>query len=168
MPDCWSKYKIGGAYLPAEGCASYRLKLSGLESALPVTVYIPDFGSAYRVFIDGELTAESGIVSEDIGKVFTTTGVKLHPVTLSGKTEHEIVIEVATTRFSGLYMAPILKEYDRVIQEDGTRDTVRLILFGMALFSFFVLILTYSLPFRRGRRSFWLPAMGFSFCCASC
>lgn len=82
-------------------------------------------------------------------------------MTLSNKPEHVVVIEVATTRFSGLYMAPVLKEYDRAIQEDSNRNTVRLILFGMALFSFFVLIVTYALSFRESRHSFWLPAMGF-------
>jgi len=161
VPDYWSKYKIGGAYLTASGCASYRLTLSGLEVSRPVTVLIPDFGSAYRVFIDGKLTAESGVVSRDSGDVFTTTGVKLYPVTLSDAPEHVVVIEVATTRFSGLYMAPVLKDYDRAVQEDARQNTVRLILFGTALFSFFVLIVTYCLSFQEGRHSFWLPAMGF-------
>lgn len=160
VPDCWSKYKIAGTYLTANGCASYRLTLRGLEASRPVTVYMPDFGSAYRVFIDGELAAESGVVSGDAGEVYTTTKAKLHPVTLSDKPEHIVVIEVATTRFSGLYMVPVLKEYDRAIQDDSNRNTVRLILFGMALFSFFVLIVTYCLSFQKGKRSFWLPVMG--------
>jgi len=160
VPDCWSKYKIAGTYLTANGCASYRLTLRGLEASRPVTVYMPDFGSAYRVFIDGELAAESGVMSQNSDEVFTTTGVKLHPVMLSDASEHVIIIEVATTRFSGLYMAPVLKEYDRAIQDDSNRNTVRLILFGMALFSFFVLIVTYCLSFQKGKRSFWLPVMG--------
>lgn len=62
VPDYWSKYKIDGAYLPSSGCASYRLTLCGLKSSLPVTIYIPDFGSAYRIFIDGALTAKSGVI----------------------------------------------------------------------------------------------------------
>lgn len=160
VPDYWSKYKVGGVYLTASGCASYRLTLSGLDTSCPVTVYIPDFGSAYRIFIDGKLSAESGVVSENADQVFTTTGVKLYPVRLSDISEHVIMIEVATTRFSGIYMSPVLKEYDFVIQEDNSRNTVRLILFGTALFSFFVLIVTYGLSFREDRRSFWLPAMG--------
>ncbi len=160
VPDYWSKYKIGGVYLTASGCASYQLTLSGLEAFRPVTVYLPDFGSAYRVFIDGELASESGVVSDQSANVFTTTKAKLYPVTLSDAPEHVVVIEVATTRFSGLYMAPVLKEYDRAVQEDSNRNTVRLILFGIALFSFFVLIVTYGLSFREGHRSIWLPAIG--------
>ena len=161
VPDYWSRYKMDGSYLPASGFASYRLLLKGLNSARPVTVYLPDFGSAYRVFLDGKLTAESGTVSTVASEVFTTTGVKLYPQTLSLGAEHEIVIETATTRFSGLYMAPVLKDYDSAIQEDSSRNSLRLILFGVALFSFFVLIVGYVLSFRANRRSVWLPVMGF-------
>lgn len=160
VPNYWSAYTLDGNYLPAAGFASYRLTVKGLASSHPVTVSLPDFGSAYRVFIDGELASESGVVSEQSAKVFTTTKARLYPVTLSDAPAHEIVVEVATARFSGLYMAPVLKDYDHAIQESGTRNTVRLILFGTALFSFFVLIVTYGLSFKEKKRSFWLPAMG--------
>jgi hypothetical protein len=161
VPDYWSSYKIDGSYLPSAGFASYRLTVKGLSSTTPMTICLPDFGSAYRVFLDGELAAESGVVSEQSSNVFTTTKAKLYPVTLSGQADHVIILEVATTRFSGLYMAPVLKDYDHAVQENSSRNTVRLILFGMALFAFFVIIVTYALFSRKNRRSFWLPAMGF-------
>lgn len=141
--------------------ASYRLTLKGLDAANPVAVYLPDFGSAYRVFIDGRLSAESGAVSAVAAEVFTTTGATLYPLTLTAGQEHEVVIETATTRFSGLYMAPVLKTYDRLMIEGSSRNSLRLILFGTALFSFFVLIVGYILSFRENRRSIWLPVMGF-------
>jgi hypothetical protein len=161
VPDYWSKYKIDGNWLPSGGVASYRLTLQGLDYSRPVTVYIPDFGGAYRIFIDGVLTAESGIVSKDTSKIFTVTQSKLYPVTLSAGVTHTVVIEVASTRFSGLYMAPVLKDYDSTVQENSDRTGIRFILFGIVLFSFFVLIVIYTLSFRRGIRSLWLPAMIF-------
>lgn len=160
VPDYWSKYKIGGNWLTAEGFASYRLILQGLEYEKPVTVYLPDFGSAYRVFIDGIMTAESGIVSKNIGKIYTQPKAKLYPVTLSPGEAHELVIEVATTRFSGLYMAPVLKDYDRTIQESNVRNNIRFILFGTVLISFLVLIAIYVFS-RKGVYSAWLPAIAF-------
>lgn len=161
VPDQWSRYKINGNYLPADGFASYRLILKGLEVSQPVTVYLPDFGSAYRVFLDGKLTAESGSISKNTAQVFTTTKASLYPTTLSAGQEHEVVIEVATTRFSGLYMAPVLKDYASTIQANNTRNNLRLILFGTALFSFFILIIMYILAFKENKRSVWLPIMGF-------
>ncbi|HHW00626.1 MAG TPA: GHKL domain-containing protein [Clostridiaceae bacterium] len=161
VPDYWSKYKIDGKWLTAEGFASYRLTLQGLKYSQPVTVYLPDFGCAYRVFIDGVRTAESGIVSKNINEIHTVPKAKLYPVTLSPRETHEIVIEVASTRFSGLYMAPVLKDYERTIQENNDRGSIRLILFGTVLFSFFVLTVVYMLSSRRGLYLAWLPAMSF-------
>ena len=161
VPDYWSRYKINGSYLPVDGFASYRLSVKGLETSQPVTVYLPDFGSAYRVFLDGKLASANGTVSELSKEVFTTTKAQLFPVMLSPEVEHEVIIEVATTRFSGLYMAPILREYNNVVKADNSRNNLRFILFGAALFSFLVLLVAYVLSFRENKRSVWLPVMGF-------
>lgn len=161
VPDYWSKYKIDGNWLPPGGFASYRLMLRGLNYARPITVYIPDFGGAYRVYIDGELSAESGIISKNAKDIFTTPNVKLSPEMLSTEKEHEIVIEVASARFSGLYMAPSLKDYDRAVQTNSSRDAIRHILFGIVLSSLIILIVLYWLSFRKNLRSAWLPVMAF-------
>lgn len=160
VPDYWTRYKINGNRLPAGGYGSYRLILRGLDCPNTVTVFIPDFGSAYRVFIDGALTAESGIISKDIEKVFTVTRPQLYPVTLSDNDEHEIVIEVATKRFSGLYKAPVLKDYNLAVKDGINRAGIRFILFGTVLFSFFILVVIYLLSFRKNVNMIWLPLMG--------
>lgn len=159
VPGYWTHSRIGGRALPAGGTASYKLTVEGLQPSTPVTVYIPDFGSAYRAYIDGQLAAESGVVSLDPTAVHTTTGATLYPVTLSGST-HTVVLQVSTSRFGGLYMAPILKDYESALQETQTRTTFRLIIFGMALFAFFTLVVVYGISFKSGKRSFRLPAMG--------
>ena len=159
VPDYWSKYKIHGDYLPADGFASYRLLLKGGSSA-PVTIYLPDFGSAYRVFIDGILTAQSGNVAEDPAEVFTTTKASLYPVTLTTQQKHEVIIEVATTRFSGLYMAPVMMDYNQAVHSKTIRNDLRLLLFGAALFSFFVLIVGYILSYSTEKHSVWLSVIG--------
>jgi len=161
VPDYWSRYQFNGNYLPANGYASYRLTLDGYSSSCPVTVYLPDFGSAYRVYIDRSLTSESGTVSKNQEDVFTTTDAQLYPITLSAAKEHQIVIEVATTRFSGLYMAPVLQSYDAADLQGSNRNNLRMILFGTVLFSFFVLVMMYILTYRKNNRSIWLPVIGF-------
>jgi hypothetical protein len=159
VPDYWSKYKIGEKFLPADGIASYRLEMKGIHALEPVTVYIPDFGSAYRVYLNGELAAESGIVSEKETEIFTTPKTELYPVTLSDKEDCEVVIEVATTRFSGLYMAPILQSYDSAVGGAEIQSGVRFILFGIVLFSLFVLSIVYGLSLQKGMRFGWLPVL---------
>jgi hypothetical protein len=159
VPDEWSHYEINGKSLSAEGFGSYKLNLTGLEYDNTVTVFIPDFGGAYRVFIDGQLTAESGTVSKDTDKIFTVPKTDLYPVTLSEGGSHEVIIEIATTRFSGLYMTPVLGDYHQIVTNNSILNTVRLILFGIALFSFFILIAAYTLSVRRKLHSFWMPIM---------
>jgi len=159
VPGYWSKYKTDGEWLPAEGYGSFRLILQGLEYKNPVTVLIPDFGSAYRVFIDGVLTSESGNLSVNSEEIHTVPKPILYPVTLSDPGPHEIIVEVATTRFSGLCIAPVLKDYDRAVMEDIYRNGLRFILFGTVMFSFFILTVTYMLSFRRNKQSIWLPAL---------
>lgn len=160
VPDYWTKYEIDGEYLPVAGYASYRLVLKNFHVDYPVAISLPDFGSAYRVYLDGRLCAESGVVSDKPEDVFSTTKLNLHPVTLSKGNEHEVIIEVATRRFSGLYMAPVLQNYQKAVSLNFRRNNLRLILFGTALFPFIVLIGVYTLSFRKFRQSFWLPAMG--------
>lgn len=125
VPDYWSGYTIDGNQLPAGGYGSYRLIIRGLDYSSPVTAFVPDFGSAYRIFIDGVLAAESGNVSKVSKEVITVPKSQIYPVKLSEKEEHEIVVEVATKRFSGLYKAPVLKDYSRAANgEDNSRHTV--------------------------------------------
>jgi signal transduction histidine kinase len=82
-------------------------------------------------------------------------------VALYAETKHEAVIEVATTRFSGLYMAPILSDYQETVSENNTRNLVRFVLFGIAMFSFFGLMVKYAVAIRKKLHSFWMPVMIF-------
>jgi hypothetical protein len=159
VPGEWSSYQLQEKNLPANGYASYKLSLTKLAYDDEVTVFIPDFSGAYRIFIDGQLTAESGIVAKDNQKIFTVPKAILYPVLLSEVPNHEVIIEVATTRFSGLYMTPILGSYNQIIGENSLRNSIRLILFGIVLFSFIVLISMYLLSVRNKVNSFWMPVM---------
>ncbi|HOJ11592.1 MAG TPA: ATP-binding protein [Clostridiales bacterium] len=159
VPDSWSKYRIERGSLSAEGFGSYKLTMTGLEYDNAVTLFIPDFGGAYRAFIDGQLAAESGIVSKDTKKIFTTPKADLHPLVLSNRMVHEIVIEVANARFSGLYMTPVLWDYNQIIRENSFRNAVRFILFGIVLFSLLSLLIMYIVTIRRKLHSIWLPVM---------
>ena len=159
VPISWSNYEINGEPLSAGGVASYKLTLTGLEYDHALSLYIPDFGGAYRVFIDGELTSVSGTVSRNMDEIFTVPKAKLFPVTLSPGKAHSVVIEVATTRFSGLYMTPVLSDYNQTVRGNSSRSAIQLILFGTALFSLTVLFMLYIATPRQKLYSLWLPIM---------
>jgi hypothetical protein len=161
VPDEWSRYQIGGQTLSELGYGSYRLTINGIKYENDVSLYIPDFGGAYRIFIDGQLASESGTVSKDIDEIFTTPSADLYPVSLSENSSHDIVVEVATTRFSGLYMTPVLVDYNETVNENLMRNAVRFILFGIVLFAFLSLFALYVLCIRRKLQFFWMPIMIF-------
>ena len=161
VPDDWSKYTINGTHLPSSGYGSYRLIINNLSYDESVTSLIFDFGSAYRIFIDGQLTAMSGVAAKNLNEIYTTPKAVLFPVTLSESTTHEVVIEVATTRFSGLYMTPVLCSYHHAMQEISIRSTVRLLLFGISIFAFICLIILYLFSVRKKRYSLWMPVLIF-------
>ena len=159
VPSEWSHYRMNGKSLPAGGFASYKLSLTNLSYKDEVTMYIPDLAGAYRIFIDGQLTAESGMISKDSKKIFTVPKAVLYPVSLSQASTHEVVIEVATTKFSGIYMTPILGDYQRIVSKNNFRNSIRFMMFGITLFSFICLISIYLLSVRHKLKSFWMPVI---------
>ncbi|MEI7883837.1 MAG: GHKL domain-containing protein [Clostridia bacterium] len=161
VPDSWSNYQFAGKNLSTAGFGSYKLSLLGLAYDKSITIYLPSYGGAYRVFIDGQLTSTSGNVSSDISKIFTIPHADLYPVKLAVGLSHEVVIEVATTRFSGLYMTPVLSDYQNTVKENNFRKETELVLFGILLFAFFSLLAMYGVTIRRKLNSIWLPMMIF-------
>lgn len=159
VPGSWSDCMIDGQKLPASGYASYQLTVTGLARDQAISLYLPDFGSAYRVYIDGTPASVSGTVSKETDRVFTVPEADIYPVILSAGATHVIVVEVATTRFSGLYMTPVLGDYHHTIRDNNLRNVLRYILFGVAVFSFLNLISMYAMSVRRKLHSFWMPVM---------
>lgn len=159
VPGEWSNYKIAGKSLPAGGYGSYRLILKNFSCDDTLTVFISDFGAAYRIFLDGQLTSSSGVLSKDLDQIFTTPKPELFPVTLTSGSTHEVVVEVATTRFSGLYMTPSLYEYQYITWGRDVRNSIRMILFGIAIFAFFSLIAIYIFSIRQKQYFVWMPLL---------
>lgn len=158
-PGYWSDYTFEGKRLPTKGYASYKLKIVDFSSSEPMTVYIPDFGGAYRTYIDGQLAAESGTLSKNTSEIDVTPNAILYPVDLSERDDHEIVIEVASKRFSGLYMTPILRNYDLAYSTENTKTHFEFMMFGMIIFAFVMMSVVYVVAFKKGRRSPWLIIM---------
>lgn len=57
-------------------------------------------------------------------------------------------------------MAPVLTEYESAVSNKSFRNNLRFLLFGVSLFSFFVLVIGYILSYRMEKRLFLLPALG--------
>lgn len=65
VPQTWNQYQIGGKRLPGFGCGTYRLRITGAQTGIPLTLWIPTFSTAYRLYVDETLIASNGTVSAD-------------------------------------------------------------------------------------------------------
>lgn len=61
FPTLWNKTKINGQQLPAQGYASYRLKvLLKQDPERRLAIHLPDTYCAYKLYVNGSLLAASG------------------------------------------------------------------------------------------------------------
>ena len=100
-----------GPDLSTVGFASYRLMLKDVNAQQPVSFYMPNFSGAYKIFIDGILVTISGSMNENGVDTIASQRRMVLPVSV-GNGYHEIVIEVASEKSSGLTMSPAIRNYD--------------------------------------------------------
>ena len=65
MPEVWNRYEVNGKSLPGFGYGTYRLKVTGAIKGKPLSLSIPTFSTAYRLYINEKLLASNGTVSKD-------------------------------------------------------------------------------------------------------
>ncbi|MBN2435809.1 MAG: diguanylate cyclase [Spirochaetes bacterium] len=65
VPASWKNQKYKGRALPGTGIATYRLKiLIGENAPDELSLLVPGWESAYRLYVNGKLTARAGIAAE--------------------------------------------------------------------------------------------------------
>jgi len=60
MPEYWTNYSVNGRKLPADGYATYRLTISGLDSEEPIALKLRNIYSSYALWVNDTLAASAG------------------------------------------------------------------------------------------------------------
>nr|WP_285857430.1 ATP-binding protein [Paenibacillus lautus] len=60
MPEYWTNYTLNGRKLPADGNATYRLTISGLDSEEPIALKLRNIYSSYALWVNDTLAASAG------------------------------------------------------------------------------------------------------------
>lgn len=60
MPEYWTNYSLNGRKLPADGYATYRLTISGLDSEEPIALKLRNIYSSYTLWVNDTLAASAG------------------------------------------------------------------------------------------------------------
>lgn len=82
----WTSLKEGGKFLPSFGYATYRLNLEVPELKEQIAISMPVMHTSYRLFVDGKLIHENGIVGTDADHFRPSYRTKICPLERTGKT----------------------------------------------------------------------------------
>ncbi|MEG1835056.1 MAG: histidine kinase [Oscillospiraceae bacterium] len=163
VPSSWSGTPIMDTNFKSGGYASYRAKIKNCKAFEAITIYVPNLAGAYSVFVNGQLVSKSGTFSKDSGKVFATPTVDTNPIFLLPDQTYEIVIEVAAESYSGLYLTPLLTNYEHNTNYTTTMLGFRYALVGIVFFCGAAVIFLKSLG-NKNIYTLWLPILCFLLC----
>lgn len=157
VPGSWAGNLIHHTSYASGGYASYRCYLEGIKTDKALTVYVPNLACAYRVYVDGELLTESGILSKAQGKTDANAAALREKIYLD-EGRHEIVIEVSANTFSGLYLPPVVAEYEHENAYTSGMLALRYSLIGIILYAA-VILLVFSGVSNTRFFSPWMPIL---------
>ncbi|MBX3723019.1 MAG: response regulator [Turneriella sp.] len=111
VPGGWNGRTPGQPGLPADGYGTYFLRVLLEPAARPVSLYLPNVHSAYRLYINGKLVAGVG----QPGKNAAESVPQLFPLAIElPDTPAELFVVVQVSNFhhrnGGLWKAPVLME----------------------------------------------------------
>lgn len=159
VPGSWTGNPLKSTSYPSGGYASYRCFVRGFQHDGALSITVPNLACAYRVYVDGELVSESGNLSKTDSEIHTSTEVHAQKAYLDAG-EHEIVIEVAANSFSGLYLTPMIADYDYENAYTNVFLALRCALIGIILYAAVVLSIFSALSKIR-YYSPWLTVLFF-------
>ena len=156
VPSSWAGNPLYDSPYESGGYASYRAYIKGFSYKDPVTIYIPNIASAYRIYLDGALVTESGTLSKSATDTWSPSSSK-QKILLTPE-EHEIVIEISSESYSGLYLAPIIADHSYTQNYTYSFLGIRYAFIGIVIYAAIIL---FILGFLSKVRYFsgWLPVL---------
>ena len=157
VPSSWAGNPLYDSPYESGGYASYRAYIKGFSYKDPVTIYIPNIASAYRIYLDGQLVTESGTLSKSATDTWSTPSSSKQKILLTPE-EHEIVIEISSESYSGLYLAPIIADHSYTQNYTYSFLGIRYAFIGIVIYAAIIL---FILGFLSKVRYFsgWLPVL---------
>lgn len=105
VPQSFSSYEQAGLRLAAAANATYRMVVELPAKVQTYTFRIPPPATACKIFINGHLELENGVVSENLADVKAQTRMRYLQLQLGGKTELVVQVSNAEFRKGGIWQA---------------------------------------------------------------
>ncbi|MDT9721994.1 ATP-binding protein [Paenibacillus sp. ClWae2A] len=155
VPESWGNYEINGRKLGNTGFATYRLVVDLPEQDIELGLLTSGITSAHRLWINGKLVSESGIV----GRTLKESSSYKVPALIrmeAGQTQADIIIQVSnyTHRKAGLFGSLTIGEYNQLNQSMKYKLVSESMIIGCMLIMGLYHILLYTL-LRKNRESLY-------------
>lgn len=153
VPSKWNSYEVDGAQVGSAGCATYRLKVRVPDGLDSLAIYGNTISTAFKLWVDGELLAESGVVSEVPEEVVSRFLNFVCGFSTEEKEEVEIVLQVANTehRYGGIGAPLILGDLTELQNQRDRRYLLSAFVVGSLLIVGFYNLFLYF--FRRKEKT---------------
>lgn len=133
VPAEWSSYNLNGNKIPEYGYASYRLIIKGLKDNHDYGLKLREAGTAYSVYINGELLGSQGRAGKD--KLSSKPEYKPQTIFFHGKPETEIIIHFSNYyhRAAGIWYSIKLGDRAEIVAEREKKIGLEMFLVGMLI-----------------------------------
>lgn len=142
-PAVWNSYQINGEDLPGFGYATYRLRVVNTRIGEPISLRIPTFSTAYRLYADDRLIASNGVVGtseEQFSPEYKPKVVEFAPEA----SDFTLIVHVANFTYArgGMWYALSLGTPEQIRSMDKTIADKDVFLFGaLSMMAFYYLII---------------------------
>lgn len=135
VPRPWHTYP-GLAHTHC-GIGSYRIVLQNCPDGYELACHIPNINSSYRVYLNGTLITSRGSLDGE------PSGWRNQQITqglaVTAGQDAELVVEVSSRNIGGLYLTPLLVEYERYVNIAGLRSMFSSAFMGIIVVSIAVI-----------------------------
>lgn len=100
VPSDWENYMVNGKNLPGQGYATYRLHVkTDLPKGTVIGIKVKGFSSAYRMYVNDELIASSGLVGKNAAEEVGAYNTQISIVTVPDN-EFDLIVQVSNFQYS--------------------------------------------------------------------
>ncbi|MBX2875849.1 MAG: adenylate/guanylate cyclase domain-containing protein [Saprospiraceae bacterium] len=133
LPDTWGERTIGSYFEDGQGCASFRLLISGLPR-MKLALSIKQINSAFQVLLNGELVHQNGKVACQLSEA--SPDYSYQPLIFDNQEDElEIILQISNyhTRNIGIPTVLTLGTPKAILEASSWQTMVDAFLFGVLL-----------------------------------
>jgi len=141
---------------------SYETTLVTAEKKTNLAICIPNSCIAYKIWLNDLMVGSSGELGKTPEAIVADVGYSVLSFDLNPKINNTLVIEMATRKFSGLYIAPRIMSY-RILESNNAWDETAAFLIAGMLIANAIIFIILRLVVKYRPFTVWFPLSSLFF-----